>query len=131
MYDNIHYIDTEMSDDEDEGILEFSPYHTLKPGGLTFDEVFDLGVMSVLCQFLSISEIQCKISRLNRFCSGFVSRLRVYDSLWRPKFTEEFMSDRDRNNQKYLNDQSKFLKLYVHKSTDKNWHQIVKESVSV
>ena len=116
---------TELSDGEDEEPeTELFACHVK----LTFAETMNYEICSILCQYLSSSEIFGILAGLSQDQNRIVNKLKTYPKLWKGHFISEFMSDRDKNSQKYANNISEFTDLYAKGPVD-SWFDFYKSVI--
>ena len=60
---------------------------------MSFNKVVSLEICFVLADFLTVKDIYFKLSLLNKTYSKFCEQLKDCKSIWMAKFTKEFQSE--------------------------------------
>jgi competence CoiA-like predicted nuclease len=81
----------------------------------TFETTFTKEISSILVEFLTLPEVFFKLNLINKNFHSIVELLKNYPKLWTEKFLQEFQSNEDINQKRWVTpeDKHKFLSRFL------------------
>ena len=62
----------------------------------SFQSTFNVEICSILVEIMSMEDVFLKFNLLNKNFNDVMEKLKKFPKLWKMKFLQEFISDKDR-----------------------------------
>lgn len=79
-----------------------------------FDSTFQKELSTILIDFMTLDEVFNKFAILNKKFNGIVTSLKTFNRVWREKYVQEFQSNDDRIQRRFVTpeQQERFLTIF-------------------